>query len=448
MTRRPAVWLVASMAVYAGAVAAQAPPSLSNTAVVVEYDGIIHPVSAEFFNDALDYADQGGAPLFVLVLRTPGGLLESTRTMVSRMIAAKTPVAVLVAPSGSRAASAGFIITLAADIAAMAPGTHIGAAHPVPAGGGQQEGGDTTMSEKAASDTAAYARTLAAARKRNVELAAEAVLDSRAFTDQEALTAKPPLIDLVADDLPDLLRQLDGRTIARFDGSEVTLDTDQLAIERLEMTRRQRLLAAIAHPQIAALLLSLGMLGLVVELWNPGAIFPGVIGGISLLLAFFAFQVLPVNIAGILLIVLGAGLLVAEAIVPSFGVLGIGGLVSLVAGAVMITTEVPGVSVNYQMLIPIAIAFGALVVLLGRLGIAAQRQKSVTGAEGLVGSEGDVLSPIVADRAGQIHLHGEIWRAVSSTPIAAATRVRVVAVEGLTVRVEPIARTTPQGDSV
>jgi membrane-bound serine protease (ClpP class) len=435
MPRRTAAGLLVLVAWSAGAVPAQSPPGPSNAVIVVEYDGIIHPISAEFFDEVITRADTTGARLVVFNLRTPGGLLESTRTMVSRMIAARTPVAVFVGPSGARAASAGFILTLAADVAAMAPGTHIGAAHPVSASG--QENPDQTMSDKAASDTAAYARTLAEARQRNVELAAEAVLKSRAFTDQEALNATPPLIDLVATDVNDLLARLDGRRVTRFDGREVSLETANPVIERMEMSRRQRLLSAIAHPQIAYLLLTLGMLGLVVELWNPGAVFPGVVGGISLLLAFFAFQVLPVNAAGILLIVLGIGLLVLEATVPSFGVLGIGGIIGLVVGAVMVTSAVPGLRVNYQFIVPVAIATGGVALFLGRLAMKAQAQKPVTGAEGLIGERGHALTALGPDAFGQVSVHGEIWRARSIAPVADGGRIRVTALDGLTLTVEP-----------
>jgi membrane-bound serine protease (ClpP class) len=428
-------------AVLAGSLAAQTPADLSNAIVVAEFDGIIHPVSAEFFNDVLTRADTSGARAVVLILRTPGGLLESTRSIVSRMIAARTPVIVYVGPSGARAASAGFIITLAADIAAMAPGTHIGAAHPVQAGG--QEPADKTMSDKAASDTAAYARTLAAARKRNVELAAEAVLQSRAFTEQEAIAATPPLIDLVAADLDDLIAKLDARRVSRFDGHEITLNVKDTTVERIEMTRRQRVLSAIAHPQIAYLLLSLGMLGLIVELWTPGAIAPGVVGGICLLLAFFAFQVIPVNATGILLLVLGVLLLILEVKVPSFGILGIGGIVSLVLGSVMITSEVPGVTVSYRVIVPVAVALAALVLFLARLVLEAQRRKPVTGAEGLVGEQGTALTAIGPDRAGQITVRGEIWRATSRGAISPGTPVAVVAVDGLTLRVDA----TDKGDA-
>jgi membrane-bound serine protease (ClpP class) len=404
--------------------------------VVCEYDGIIHPITAEFLDEVLARADTSGAAAVVIELRTPGGLLESTRTIVSRMIAARTPVIVYVGPSGARAASAGFIITLAADVAAMAPGTHIGAAHPVSASG--EAPPDKTTSDKAAEDTAAYARTLAGARHRNVALAAEAVLQSRAFTDQEALTATPPLIDLVANDLGDLLAKIDGRRITRFDGREATLQTKGAVIERLEMTRRQKLLSAIAHPQIAYLLLSLGMLGLVVEMWNPGLVAPGVVGGICLLLAFFAFQVIPVNVSGMLLIALGVALLLLEIKVPSFGVLGIGGAISLVVGSLMITSEVPGVSVSYRVVLPVAIAFAGLTLFLGRLAMQAHRLKPITGAEGLVGEEGQTLTPIERGRTGQVSVHGEIWRAASAVAVNPRTRVRVTAVDGLTLHVEPV----------
>ncbi len=438
--------IVITMAL-ASRVSAQAPAA--GTVLVAEYDGIIHPISAEFFEDFMSRADTSGAAVAVLILRTPGGLLESTRTMVSRMIASRTPVVVFVAPSGSRAASAGFILTLAADVAAMAPGTHIGAAHPVSASGQDErgEGGDTTMSDKAASDTAAYARTLAAARHRNVELAAEAVLNSRAFTEQEALAATPPLIDVVAADLPALLAALDGRRVTRFDGRAITLHTRNLAIERVSMTRRQQLLSAIAHPQIAYLLLSLGMLGLVVELWNPGAIAPGVVGGICLLLAFFAFQILPINVTGVLLLALGVGLLVMEVMVPSFGVLGVGGIIALVAGSVMVTTEIPGVRVNYGLIGATALAIAVIVLGLGRLAMRAQQLAPATGATALIGEQGRALTDIVPRDAGQVGVHGEIWRATSGRPIARGAPVRVVGIEGLTLGVEPLEPAAEEGET-
>jgi membrane-bound serine protease (ClpP class) len=428
----------------------QEPTGDAPVVVVAEYDGIIHPIAAEFFEDVLTRADTSGARAVVLVLRTPGGLLESTRTIISRMIAARTPVVVYVGPSGARAASAGFLLTLAADVAAMAPGTHIGAAHPVQAGGGGQETPDSTTSQKAAEDTAAYARTLAGARKRNVTLAAEAVLQSRAFTEEEARTATPPLIDLVAPDLNALMTMLDGRRVTRFDGRETVLNTAQAGLERMEMTRRQQLLSAIAHPQIAYLLLSLGMLGLVVEMWNPGAIAPAVVGGICLLLAFFAFQIIPVNATGILLIALGILLVILEVKVPSFGVLGVGGIVSLLAGAVMVTGEVPGVTVSYGVIVPVVLASSALLLLLGRLALRAQQMKAVTGAEGLIDEVGHALTSIGPEGRGQVSVHGEIWRARSASSIPAGTPVKVAAVEGLTLTVtsvSPAAVGSIEGDT-
>jgi membrane-bound serine protease (ClpP class) len=434
MTRAPVVLLGLLLLTQVGSVCAQESPAGRPLAIVAEIDGIIHPVSAEFLSGVIDQADAAGAEVVVFVLRTPGGLLDSTRSMVSRMITSRAPVAVLVAPSGARAASAGFVLLIAADVAAMAPGTHAGAAHPV---SGTSQTLDQTMSEKAASDAAAYVRTLAEARGRNVELSAEAVLKSRAFTDREALGASPPLVDLVARDIDDLLRQLDGRTIARFDGRRTTLHTRNADTRRVEMTRRQQLLSAIAHPQVAYLLLTLGMLGLTVELWNPGAIVPGVAGGVCLLLAFFAFQILPVNAAGLLLIVFGIGLLLLELKVPSFGALGIGGAISLLVGSVMVTDVVPGLSVNFQLIVPAALGLAALFLFLGRLAFKVHGQTPVTGVEALVGQSGRARTPLSPDATGQIDLRGEIWNAIAKKPVAPGEHVRVLEVNGLTVVVEP-----------
>ncbi|MGE0124691.1 MAG: nodulation protein NfeD [Vicinamibacterales bacterium] len=414
------------------ALGAEDPP----LALVAEYDGIIHPIAAEFVDDAVAGADRANAAVLILVLRTPGGLLDATRTIVSRMIAARTPVVVFVAPGGARAASAGFLITLAADVAAMAPGTHIGAAHPVSASGQAPAAADDPTSEKATADAAAYARSLAEARGRNTTLAAEAVTESRAFTDREALTAEPPLIDLTATDVTQLLERLDGRTVRRFDGRTTTLVTAGARVEHLSPTWRQSVLGALAHPQVAYLLFTLGMLGLVVELWNPGFVFPGVAGGVSLLLAFFAFQVVPVNVAGLLLLALGLALLGAELMVPSFGVLGVGGIVALLIGSLMVTREVPGVAVPYTVIGAVVVAAAAVMLGLGRLAIRAQRRPAATGVATMVGQLGTAVSAIGAE-PGQIAIHGELWRAVSAVPIATGTVVQVIGVDGLTLRVQP-----------
>ena len=423
----PVLALIAAAAAGAGARSAQRP-----SVVVAELDGIIHPIAAEYLTNVIDDADGSNAALVVFVLRTPGGLLESTRTIVSRMITSRAPVVVFVAPSGARAASAGFVLTIAADVAAMAPGTHIGAAHPV-SGDGQKI--DDTMAKKVASDTAAYVRSLAEARHRNVALAEQAVLESRAFTDGEAASASPPLVDLVATDVRNLLAQLDGRTIKRFDGQAVVLQTRDAELRTVGMSRRQRFLGAIAHPMIAYLLLTLGMLGLTVELWNPGTVLPGVVGGVSLLLAFFAFQILPVNATGLLLILFGVALLILELKVPSFGALGIGGTISLLVGSIMMTRGVPGVRVGLDVLLPAVLVLAAAVLLLGRLALAAQRQPPATGVDALIGQQAQVRSPIVPGMSGLVAVHGELWQAKSDVPIEAGGVVRVTAVNGLTLTV-------------
>jgi membrane-bound serine protease (ClpP class) len=421
---------------------AQADGEARPVAFVAEVDGIIHPVSAEYLTSVIDESDTAGAQLVVFVLRTPGGLLESTRTIVSRMITSRAPVVVFVAPSGARAASAGFIITLAADVAAMAPGTHIGAAHPVSAGG---EKTNEVMESKAAADTAAYARSLAGARGRNVDLSDEAVLKSRAFTEREALGAKPPLIDLVAPNLDSLLRELKGRTIRRFDGRPSTLTTADFEVRRVSMTWRQQFLSAIAHPQVAYILMTLGLLGITVEFWHPGAVAPGVIGVVSLLLAFFAFQVIPISTTGLLLILFGIALLLTELAVPSFGILGVGGLVALVIGSIMATRQVPGIHVSLGAIVPAALALAAAILLLGRLALQAQRRAPQTGAEAMVGGIGRTRTPLASDTPGQIDARGEIWRAVSRTALPADAPVRIVAIDGLTLLVEPLNDRPPEG---
>ncbi len=411
--------------------------------IVAEFDGIIHPISAEFLTSVIAEADTSGAEVVVFVLRTPGGLLESTRDIVSRMITSRAPVAILVAPAGGRAASAGFVLMMAADVTAMAPGTHIGAAHPV---AGSGEAMDETTSKKAASDAAAYVRTLAQARNRNVILAAEAVLESRAFTDQEARMASPPLVEFSAADPADLLRQLDGRTIRRFDGRMTTVRTANADVRTIAMTRRQQFLGAIAHPQIAYMLLTLGMLGLTIELWSPGAILPGVAGGLCLLLAFFAFQILPVNTIGLMLIVFGLALLILELKIPSFGALGVGGTISLVIGSVMLTRDaVPGVEVRLGFIVPVALAIAGITFVLGRLALTAQRQRPVTGIDGMLGAYGRVRDTVGPDLSGHVDIHGEIWRARSATPLAAGESVRVTAVDGLTLTVEGSNARTGEG---
>ncbi len=427
--RLPCAVLLAVVAA-AGAARLDAAGPLVYSATV---DALIHPVSAEFIVDSIDRADRDGAALIVFTLRTPGGLLDSTNSIVSRILSAKTPVAVFVGPSGSRAASAGFLITIAADVAAMAPGTHIGAAHPVQGGG---EKLDETMAKKMASDVAAAARTWATGRGRNAQLADEAVRESRSFTENEAINAAPPLIDLVVRDVPDLLAKLDGRTVRRFDGRTVVLKTAGARVVPIDMNWRQRLLSALAHPNIAYLLLSLGMLGLTIELWNPGAVLPGVAGGLCLLLAFFTFQVLPINYAGILLILFGIALLILEVKVTSHGVLSVGGITSLFFGSMMLMdSKAPELQVSLSVILPVVLGLSAIVLMLVRLGLAAQRTRPTTGDAGMLGEAGRAIGPIAPGRPGRVQTHGEIWTAKSDDVIADGDEVFVKAVEGLTVTV-------------
>jgi membrane-bound serine protease (ClpP class) len=420
-----ALGLVAAATIVGTAAAGRAP--IVETATV---DSIIHPVASEFMRSAIAKADADGAALIVFTLRTPGGLLDSTRDINEAIIAAKTPVAVFVGPAGTRAASAGFLITMAADIAAMAPGTHIGAAHPV-AGDGQKI--DETMAKKMASDTAAYARTLATQRGRNVPLVEQAVTESRSFTEQEAAAAVPPLIDVIASDVPDLLKKLNGRTVKRFNGATATLALEGAEVRAIDMTFAQQVLSAIAHPQIAYLLLTLGTLGLTIELWSPGAVLPGVAGGICLLLAFFALQVLPVNYAGVLLILLGFVLLVLEVKMTSHGVLAVGGIASLVFGSMMlIDSPLPEMQIGLRLIVPVTLSLAGILLFLVTLGLRAQALPATTGESGMLHAPGQALTSIAPGGFGRVATHGEIWTATAAEPIGKGDPVVVTAVHGLT----------------
>lgn len=408
-----------------------------NVVLVADVDALIHPVSAEYIAQTLDRAADQEAELVVLMLKTPGGLVDSTREINTSIIESKTPVVVYVGPSGTRAASAGFLITIAADIAAMAPGTHIGAAHPV---SGTGEAMDDTAAQKAASDVAAYARSLASQRERNVRLSEEAVTESRSFTEDEALAADPPLIDLIAVDLDDLLEQLDQKQVRRWNGDIETLSTKDAIVVMTEMTWRQQLLSAIAHPQIAVLLFSLGSLGLTIELWNPGATVPGVVGGLCLLLAFFAFQILPINYVGLLLIAFGLLLLVLEMFTPTFGLLAAGGVVSMVMGAVMLVdSSAPELQLGWPFILSSMLTLGLITAGLVRLGVRAQRTASVTGVAGMIDQIGQVRTEISSGKTGSVVTRGEIWLAKSdSADVCEGEKIRVVAVEGMTLTVEPV----------
>jgi membrane-bound serine protease (ClpP class) len=391
---------------------------------VVELQGVVHAVTAGHVVQAIDRADAAGAPLLILRLDTPGGLDTAMRQIVDKMLNCRTPVAVWVGPSGARAASAGFIITVAADVAAMAPGTNIGAAHPV-SGMGQM---DEVMSKKVASDAAAYIRGKAALRGRNVEMAEKAVLESRSFTEKEALESK--LIDLVVKDVPELLEKLDGRTIKHFDGSEVTLSLKGQRTVTVAMDWRQLILSAIARPEVLFLLLLGALAGLGTEISHPGLLFPGIVGLVCLILFLFASQIIPVNWAGVLLILLAIGLFAAEVKVASYGLLTAAGITAMILGAMMLVdSPIPELRPSPWKLLPAAAAMAAGTILLLRLVIQAQRQRATTGAEGMIGLGGTAETALEPE--GWVLVQGERWRARAEESLGPGARVKVVAVEGL-----------------
>jgi len=395
---------------------------------VVELDGVVHAVTAAHVVQAIDAADAAGAPLLVIRLNTPGGLDTSMRQIIDRMLNCRTPVAVFVGPSGSRAASAGFIIAVSADVAAMAPGTNIGAAHPV-SGLGKM---DEVMSEKVTSDAAAYIRSKAERRGRNVEMAEKAVVESKSFTETEALELG--LIDLVARDVPDLLAQLEGREVTRFDGTTVTLHLQGETTENVRMDWRQTILSFIATPEILFLLLMGALAGLGAEISHPGLIFPGVLGVLCLILFLFASQIIPVNGAGVLLIILAIALFIAEVKVTSYGLLTVGGLVAMILGAMMlIDSSVPELQISLWTLVPIVLVFAAFTLALVRLVVSAQLRQPTTGMEGLVGRTGEAVTDL--DPEGWIIVQGERWRARAEEPVAQGEAIQVVSGDGLRLRV-------------
>jgi membrane-bound serine protease (ClpP class) len=347
---------------------------------------------------------------------------------VAKMLNCRTPVAVWVGPSGARAASAGFIILEAADIAAAAPGTNMGAAHPV-AGLGQM---DETMAKKVTSDAAAYIRGIAERRGRNVEMAEKAVVESKSFTATEAL--KEHLIDLTAKDVPDLLHQLDGREVKRFDGTTTVLHLAGQKTVDVRMDWRQAILSMIASPETLFLLLLGALAGLGAEISHPGMVFPGVLGALCLILFLFASQIIPVNWAGVLLIVLAIGLFAAEVKVHSYGLLTVGGLVAMILGAMMlVNSPVPGLRVDVWRLVPVILAFAAFVIVLVRMVVQAQRRRAQTGAEGLAGKAGEADTDL--DPEGWVLVQGERWRARAEEPLRRGDKVRIVSMEGLLLRV-------------
>jgi membrane-bound serine protease (ClpP class) len=415
------VFLMAAPAVSAGA--------QEQTIVQIDLADIIHPVSREYVADGLNRADEIGASAVLIRLDTPGGLLDSTREMVEDILASPVPVITWVGPSGVRAASAGFFILLSGDLALMASGTNTGASSPVSMFGDIPE----TMEKKVVSDTSAFLRSYVAIRGRNAPLAERAVTEAEAFTADEAFNNN--LIDGIAPSVADILEMFDDREVTRFDGTPERLSLRGSRVELFEMTSRQRLLSAIMNPNVALLLGVVGLLGLYVEVTHPGMIAPGVIGGISLLLALYAFNVLPVNLTGLLLILLAVALFVVEATVPSHGVLAMGGIVAMVAGGVMLVEgPIPELQVQLGTVLALAIPMALLTIFLVRLVLVAHRKKSVTGRSGMLGATGRAISEI--HESGRVMIHGEYWTAHSGVPVPQGARVRVVGVEGLDLEVE------------
>lgn len=396
---------------------------------VVELTGVVHAVSAGHVAAAIDQADAAHAPLVIIRIDTPGGLDSSMRQIVDKMLNCRTPVAAFVGPSGARAASAGFVILLAADVAAMAPGTNVGAAHPVSAFGPNM---DETMARKAASDAAAYVRGKAERRGRNVEMAEKAVLESKSFTDREAKDAG--LIDLVVRDVPELIRSLEGREVRRFDGGTVTLHLEGQGTTAVAMTWRQQVLSLVARPETLFLLLLGALAGLGAEISHPGTLFPGILGTVCLILFLFATQILPVNWAGVLLILLAVALFAAEVKVQSYGLLTVGGLAAMILGALMlIDSPDAGLRIPLRTLLPGAAVMALGTILLVRLVLQAQRRVPVTGDQGLVGQRGIADTRLAPD--GWVRVLGERWRGVAEGPVDPGEDVTVTSVEGLTLRV-------------
>ena len=397
--------------------------------MVITINGIINPVSAEYIGKNIRKANEKRVEALIIELDTPGGLDTSMRDIVKNIIGSEVPVIVYVSPSGSRAASAGAFITLAAHIAAMAPGTNIGAAHPVGIG----EKMDKTMAEKATNDAAAYIKSLAERKGRNAKWAEDAVRKSISATESEAL--KMHVIDLITKDINSLLSDIDGKNVQTASGEKV-LRTKNAIVTREEIGIRHKILNLISNPNIAYMLMLLGFYGLFFELTNPGSIFPGVIGGICLILAFYAFQTLPVNYAGLLLIILAIILFILEVKIISHGVLTIGGLIAMIIGSLMLfESPAPFMKLSLYIILPAAIITALFFTLTFGLAYKAYKKKPVTGSEGLIGEKGIANADITKD-GGMVLLHGERWAAYSDEPVLKGESIIVESVSGLKIKVK------------
>jgi membrane-bound serine protease (ClpP class) len=395
---------------------------------VVELTGIVHAVSSGHVVAAIERADAQGAPLLILRLDTPGGLDSSMRKIVETMLNCRTPIAVFVGPSGARAASAGFLITIVADVAAMAPGTNTGAATPVSMGGEM----DKVMTRKVTQDAAAYIRSKAARRGRNVALAEEAITKSRSFTEKEALDNK--LIDLIVKDPAELVAALEGREITRFDGTKVTLHLKGQRLAYVKMNWHQQVLSLLANPEILFLLLLGALAGLGTEISHPGLLFPGIVGAVCLILFLFAAQILPINWAGVLLILLAIGLFVAEVKIASYGLLTTAGIAAMILGAMMLVdTDVPELRISLGTMVPAALVMAGGTFALVRLVVQARQRKAQTGEEAMVGAHGVADTDLAPE--GWVRIAGERWRAVADETVRAGEKVAVRSMEGLVLHV-------------
>ncbi|MFH0958742.1 MAG: nodulation protein NfeD [Pseudomonadota bacterium] len=397
---------------------------------LLDIDGTINPALSDYISKGIEKAEEAKAACVIIRMDTPGGVLSTTKTIIKEMINARVPVVVYVAPSGSSATSAGALITVCADVAAMAPGTNIGAAHPV-SGGGQEI--DSTMSEKIMNDMTAYIRGIVLRKGRNAEWPEKAIRESVSITAAEALDLK--VINLIADSIPELLDKLDGLKIEK-DKRDYVLKTKGARVERITTGLRFKILDVIANPNVAYVLMMIGGLGIMMELYNPGLIFPGVAGGICLLLSFFALQVLPVNYVGILLMLLSIIFFVLELKVQSFGLLSLGAIISLTLGSVMLfDSSEAAMRVSWSVIIPTVSAVSAFFIVVMGLVVKAWMGKPRTGQQGLVGKVGTALTDI--NPTGKIALHGEYWNARAETMIPKGEKVRVTRIEDLEVTVTP-----------
>ncbi len=402
----------------------------ANSIVKIRVDDTIQPITAEYIDRAIEHARQTNADAVLIELSTPGGLLESTRSIIEKILASPVPVIIYVAPSGARAASAGFFILEAADVAAMAPGTNTGAAHPVTLGGEKM---DDTMKTKVENDSAAFMRSYVGPRGRNVQLAETAVRESKSWTDQEAL--QQHLIDVVAHDQSDLFHQLEGRTIKRFDGKTVKLHLAGDPVDELPMTLKQRILDFLLDPNIAFLVLAVGALALYAEFNHPGAVVPGVVGVVFILLALFALNLLPTRYASFTLIIAAFVLFALEAKFATHGILGLGGIVLLTLGGLLLVDgPIPQMRVQLWTALGVSIPLGIITVFLMTIALRARRSKVVTGLQGMIGAVGEARTDI--DPEGKVFVQGELWNAHAPSRVSIGEQVVVRKVEGLELEVE------------